>query len=195
MYRKHKDNSKGKSHPVGLKKPNPFGLYDIYGNVCERVSDTYKKEYYNECLLAAGSSSSSSCCVNPNGPKQGISSKFKYTNIKIPSSGSSGSSGSGDKYQLTAKVCTVTIGQRLNVSLNEINDDGTNGSNGGGTTTVIMELPYTCGEWQESKPVILHLKKQSNSNSDTNSNITLYFWRDNPPQYGVSIKEFTLTKI
>jgi len=29
--------------PVGLKKPNPFGLYDIYGNVCERVQDTYRR--------------------------------------------------------------------------------------------------------------------------------------------------------
>ncbi|MHC4199285.1 MAG: formylglycine-generating enzyme family protein, partial [Planctomycetota bacterium] len=39
-------NSDGRSHPVGQKKPNPWGLHDIHGNVCERVADMYHRDYY-----------------------------------------------------------------------------------------------------------------------------------------------------
>lgn len=34
-------NSSNRLHPVGLLKPNPWGLYDIYGNVSELTFDQY----------------------------------------------------------------------------------------------------------------------------------------------------------
>jgi formylglycine-generating enzyme required for sulfatase activity len=42
-----KENSQGITHPVGQKKPNPWGLYDIYGNVHEWTSDQYDPAYYS----------------------------------------------------------------------------------------------------------------------------------------------------
>jgi serine/threonine protein kinase/formylglycine-generating enzyme required for sulfatase activity/uncharacterized membrane protein len=38
-YAWHSDNSGFRSHPVGSKKPNPWGLFDIHGNVWELSRD------------------------------------------------------------------------------------------------------------------------------------------------------------
>jgi formylglycine-generating enzyme required for sulfatase activity len=40
-----KDNAGGVSHPVGLKEPNPWGLYDVLGNVWEWTAD-YFGDFY-----------------------------------------------------------------------------------------------------------------------------------------------------
>ena len=38
-------NSEGRTHPVGQKLPNRFGLHDIHGNVWEWVEDVYRTSY------------------------------------------------------------------------------------------------------------------------------------------------------
>ncbi|MBT3784174.1 formylglycine-generating enzyme family protein [bacterium] len=52
-------NARGRTYPVGQKKPNPWGLHDIYGNVWEWVYDRYADSY------------SGAKTENPKGPLHG----------------------------------------------------------------------------------------------------------------------------
>ncbi|MCY3017636.1 MAG: formylglycine-generating enzyme family protein [Planctomycetota bacterium] len=59
-YAWYRANSDDKSHPVGQKKPNAWGLYDMHGNIWEWCQDLYSGDYYRE-----------SPAVDPKGPASG----------------------------------------------------------------------------------------------------------------------------
>ena len=46
QYAWYYDNSDGKYQQVGKKKPNPWGLYDMHGNVMEWTADQFVPDYF-----------------------------------------------------------------------------------------------------------------------------------------------------
>jgi len=42
------ENATERTHPVGQKKPNRWGIFDLYGNVSEWCEDVYSPTYYRE---------------------------------------------------------------------------------------------------------------------------------------------------
>lgn len=64
LFAWHKENSGGKVHPVRRLRANPWGLYDMYGNLWEWCSDWYAPEHY-------ASKKKGELWVDPQGPAGG----------------------------------------------------------------------------------------------------------------------------
>ncbi len=97
-YAWFKNNAENKSHPVGQKKPNAWGLYDMYGNIAEFVRDEHDPEYY-----------ANSPKVDPAGPLMGVYSQMEYV-VEVPKSGN---------YALSARVATPNVEQSMQLAVND----------------------------------------------------------------------------
>jgi hypothetical protein len=87
---------------------------------------------------------------------------LKYT-FELPADG---------KYELVAKVCTVTVDRKAMLRVNR-------------RTLLDLPLPYTKGMWEDTKPVVLDLTAGRN---------TIMFTAE-VPNKGVSIKNFILKPV
>jgi len=64
-YGWHNQNADGRSHPVGTLLPNPFGLFDMHGNLYEWSGDYFDEKWYEKSF------SINTASADPRGPTAG----------------------------------------------------------------------------------------------------------------------------
>jgi formylglycine-generating enzyme required for sulfatase activity len=82
-------NADGKLHPVAQKRPNPWGLYDMHGNVWEWCTDWFSEDYYQQ--LAASPERAREAARKRSSVREQRSSEATRTAIENPAGPESGS--------------------------------------------------------------------------------------------------------
>jgi acetoin utilization deacetylase AcuC-like enzyme/formylglycine-generating enzyme required for sulfatase activity len=96
-----KGNSSKKTHPVGQKEPNGWGIYDMHGNVAEWCNDVYAKSYYKE-----------SPSRNPRGPEKGDVRVLRGGGWNSGADRCRSSSRTGENFSVVDACITESIGFR-----------------------------------------------------------------------------------
>ncbi len=97
-YAWYRDNSGSTTHPVGQKRPNPWGLYDMHGNVSEWCTDWHAGDYY-----------ATSPVNDPQGPESGSLRVYRGGSWRYVARNCR----SAARYRLTPDTRTLTLGFRL----------------------------------------------------------------------------------
>lgn len=99
-YKSTKPNGYFGTTPVTTFKPNPYGLYDMSGNVWQWCSDLYHINYFKE-------EAKKSISINPTGPKTSLDPKEPYATKHVHRGGSFLCHDSYCKgYRITARMKT-----------------------------------------------------------------------------------------
>jgi len=101
-YAWYYDNARRTTHPVGRKKPNAWGLYDMYGNATEWVADWYDAGYYAD-----------SPRKDPTGPERGTCRIARGGGCLLPAT----SCCSAARCSRAPTTCSVGRGFRVAVSV------------------------------------------------------------------------------
>ncbi len=96
-----KGNSSKRTHPVGQRRPNKWGLYDMHGNVAEWCNDVYSKNYYMK-----------SPSRNPRGPEKGEVKVLRGGGWNYSAESCRSSSRTGENFRVIDACITESIGFR-----------------------------------------------------------------------------------
>ncbi|MCZ7398881.1 MAG: formylglycine-generating enzyme family protein [Candidatus Methanoperedens sp.] len=159
-YAWYDGNSGSKTHEVGQKKPNPWGLYDMHGNVWEWVQDNWHDDYYG----APTDGSFWERGAGSNRVFRGGSwfDRFGYFRSAIRASNAAGARNDGTGFRLVMEITTnVSLPTNITPSVPSIPIITPSSNQEIFTNSIGMEfVQIPSGEFDMGSPVVVHYNER-----------------------------------